>query len=287
MKLDDRLLQDIIELQGENEISAAIELSAIIKPQDAESESHRFSTKGLPCYYYGKREAETVVVNLNPGVKAEVCDEKWSEVSEDRKRLPIDHFIELYHQDQREFGKNDANRYDEFDIKLAAFLTAWENSGIGLASNPDWTDKVYCKYAKTEVLSNKLQLELIPYASAKFAIDAKHIDLLFPYVDTLLEEIFSCERRYIIFASAIFESIFKHYNKWDERKGSFKLLEPQTFPLKNRNGKCRVVEISYKGNTHYALIANTFPSQSLCKAFSLMQKYGAECYLEYVNKTTK
>lgn len=287
MKLDTRLCEDLKELLDGKDISAAQQLVKIIKPKEATSRLHRFSTKGLPCYYYGKREAETVVVNLNPGVKAEVCDEKWSEVSEDRKRLPIDNFIGLYHQDQREFGKNDADRYDEFDIKLAAFLTAWENSGIRLASNPDWTDKAYCKYAKTEVLSNKLQLELIPYASAKFAIDTKHIDLLFPYVDTLLEEIFSCDRKYIIFASAIFESIFKLYNKWDERKGSFKLFEPHSFALKNRNGNCRVLEINYNGDTYYALIANTFPSQSLCKAFSLMQKYGAECYLEYVNKTSK
>ena len=56
MKLDDRLFQDIAELQSNNEISAAIELSAIIRHQDAESESHRFSTRGVPHYYYGKRE---------------------------------------------------------------------------------------------------------------------------------------------------------------------------------------------------------------------------------------
>ena len=48
MKLDDRLLQDIIELQGENEISAAIELSAMIRHQDAESESNQFPTRVYP-----------------------------------------------------------------------------------------------------------------------------------------------------------------------------------------------------------------------------------------------
>ena len=86
MKLDDRLLQDIIELQGENEISAAIELSAIIKPQDAESESHRFSTRGVPHYYYGKREKATVVVNLNPGKAAKIADKEF-ENAPDRKSV--------------------------------------------------------------------------------------------------------------------------------------------------------------------------------------------------------
>lgn len=262
------------------EIEAAKSLSQVVKDE--------LSSRGLPCYYYGDRSAKTVVVNLNPGMVANKCDEQWMDKKFDEiKKLPFGEFIKWYHDEQRNFALSPEYKTDPFDVKQAAFLTPWEDNGIGLIENPDWSIQESRDIDARRVLSNKLQLELIPYASAKFAIDTKHINLLFPYVDTLLEEIFSCDRKYIIFASAVFESIFKHYNKWDERKGSFKLLEPHTFPLKNRNGKCRVVEISYKGNTHYALIANTFPSQALGRAYELMQKYGAECYLEYVNKTTK
>ena len=85
----------------------------------------------------------------------------------------------------------------------------------------------------------------------------------------------------MIFASAIFERIFKHYNK--SYPNTFVMSESKKMgtPLKEGGqlrGKCRVVNINYKGKTQKALIAYTFPSQALCRAFDLMQKYGEFCY---------
>ena len=283
MTLDERIYRDIEERLAGKEISAAVNLGAIIKPQV--SAAHHFSTKGLPSYYFGNREAKTVVVNLNPGEAANVCDEKWDVTTQVFGCSTVDSFIASYHQRQREYGihyglkpNGDA---DEFDVKQAAFLTPWENSGIGLDPNPRWTDKTFCLDAKTKVVCNKLQLELIPYASAKFDINTKEFVLLHPYIDTLLDEIFTKERKYVIFASAIFEKIFKQYNKCCPN--TFLLCETKTMgtPLKEGGqlrGKCRVVNINYKGKTQKALIAYTFPSQALCRAFDLMQKYGEFCY---------
>lgn len=288
MILDDRLLRDITELQSNNEISAAIEISAIIKPQDAESESHQFSTKGVPHYYYGKREKNTVVVNLNPGKAAEISDKEFEDAPEEYKTQPIELFIENYHNAQRNYALKTENA-DSFDVKQAAFLTPWEDNGIDLPQNPNWDDKETRNVAAEKVISNKLQLELVPYASAKFDFSSRNVNLLFPYVDMILDEIFAQERKYIIFASSKFEFIFKHYNK----------VNPETFDLSNRteqsdaplkdggslHGQCKVIFINYNGETRPALIAHTFPSQALGRAYELMQKYGEFCYNEYISKT--
>ena len=283
MTLDERIYRDIDERLAGKEISAAVNLGVIIKPQA--SVAHNFSTKGLPSYYFGNRGAKTVVVNLNPGEAANICDEKWDATTQVFGCSTIDSFIVNYHQRQREYGihyglklNGDA---DEFDVKQAAFLTPWEGSDIGLDKNPRWNDKYFCLDAKTKVICNKLQLELIPYASAKFDINTKEFVLLRPYIDTLLDEIFSKEREYVIFASAIFEKIFKYYNKCCPNTFLLSGTKTMGTPLKEGGrlrGKCRVVNINYKGKTQKALIAYTFPSQALCRAFDLMQKYGEFCH---------
>lgn len=289
MKLDDRLLQDIIELQGENEISAAIELSAIIKPQDAESESHRFSTRGVPHYYYGKREKATVVVNLNPGKAAKIADKEFENAPEEYKRQPTDLFIENYHKEQRTYALK-AEIADSFDVKQAAFLTPWEDNGIDLPRNPDWNDKETRNIAAKRVIDNKLQLELVPYASAKFDFSSRCVELLFPYVDMILDEIFAQERKYIIFQSAKFEEIFKDYNKAHPDTFTLLPLAKTDAPLKadgKFGGRCRVVKINYNGKTCNALIAHTFPNQGLSRAYDLMQKYGKFCFDEYIKEILK
>ena len=290
MKLDDRLFQDIAELQSNNEISAAIELSAIIKPQDAESESHRFSTRGVPHYYYGKREKATVVVNLNPGKAAKIADKEFENAPEEYKRQPIDLFIENYHKEQRTYALKTENA-DSFDVKQAAFLTPWEDNGIDLPQNPDWDDKKTRTVAAKRVIDNKLQLELVPYASAKFDFSSRCVELLFPYVDTILDEIFAQERKYIIFASSKFEHIFKHYNKVHPNTFDFsRPIKQSDSPLKEGGllyGQCRVIFINYNGETRPALIAHTFPSQALGRAYKLMQKYGKFCFDEYIKTILK
>lgn len=297
MTLDERLHNDIEELKNKKEISAAVKLAEIIKPKDAKSDSHRFSTRGVPHYYYGKRDKDTstVVVNLNPGKAAKLSDEEF-EIKYYTKltKQPIDLFIEDYHKAQGTYETKDGNAADSFDVKQAAFLTPWKDSGIGLPSNPDWDDSQTRNTAAQIVVSNKLQLELVPYASAKFDFRSSKVNLLFPYVDTILDEIFAQKRTYIIFASRKFEYIFKRYNmecknifefpKYDKTEPK---TEPENRPLKDGGtlkGKCKVIYINYNGERRKALIAHTFPSQALSRAFKLMQTYGEICYKEWCNK---
>ena len=176
-------------------------------------------------------------------------------------------------------------------MKQAAFLTAWIDNGIDLPQNPDWNDKETRNIAAKRVIDNKLQLELVPYASAKFDFSSRCVELLSPYVDMILDESFAQERKYIIFASSKFEHIFKHYNK--VHPNTFDLsnhIQQSNAPLKESGslyGQCKVIFINHNGKTRPALIAHTFPSQALGRAYELMQKYGKFCLDEYIKAILK
>ena len=227
-------------------------------------------------------------LHLNPGISVNKSEGDWKKEKKSisKPSIDIEKFIISYHQRQRNFANSESYHTDSFDVKQAAFLTPWEDNEIQLPVNPDWENESTRDIAARNVISNKLQLELVPYASASFEINPSgDIKLLFPYIDTLLDEIFSKERKYIIFASSKFEKIFRLYNK--ECKEIFDLSNPvsQTEePLKeggSLHGQCKVIHIKHNGETRKALIAHTFPSQAIGRAYSLMQKYGEFCYSEY------
>lgn len=300
MTLDQRINSEISELIVTGEIAAAKNLCSVIK---SDSDSPSLSFQGLPSYYFGYRGAETVMVNLNPGESVDKNVRRWKGNSEPQKPLnrkllsespsteEIGGFICKYHDFQEKFAEY-GYKTDSFDVKQAAFLTQWEKNGIeGLPKNSNWNDTTIQGKAARSVVSNKLQLELLPYASAKFDINRKgDIKLLFPYIETLLDEIFAKKRTYVVFASSKFEYIFKKYNKISgtETFALGKLYNPEP-SLKEihdgSNGKlhirCRVVWINYKGKTQPALIAHTFPSQGLGRAYDLMQTYGRLCYEQW------
>lgn len=280
LTLDQKIQKDLEDLLFNHEISKAVELNRnnVIKEQ--------ISTKGLPGFFAGNRKAKTVLVMLNPGCDAIFADHKYPC---DICKLKIDDkhglttFVKDYIDASTNFGKIDHWRYDAFDIKQAQFLYPWKDSGItfptGFPSDPNtFLD------AKEAVLTQKLQLELVPYCSRTFA--SNKIDPLIPYVETLFDEIASCNRKYVIFCSTIFERLFKAYEK--KYKGSILGLSgnPTQGVLKRVNGTytknkyyCRKITITYNGKPLPAMIANSFPMQGLNG--DLMRQYGKFCYDNY------
>jgi hypothetical protein len=137
--------------------------------------------------------------------------------------------------------------------------------------------------AKAAVLNNKQQLELIPYASRKFdKFNSGMINRVFPYVDLLLEEIFSADRKYVIFCSAIFEEVFKAYNvhnKQQNRNINVKSIHYNTqLPGLSKKVSCCILDINYYGQNKKAVIANTFPRRDITYAYDAMAAYGEFCY---------
>ena len=136
---------------------------------------------------------------LNPGCDAIIADHNYPS---DICKLKIDDkhglitFINSYNDARTNFGQIDYWRYDAFDIKQAQFLYPWKDSEITFPKYFPSDQSTYLD-AKEAVLMQKLQLELVPYCSRTFAINK--INPLISYVETLFDEIASCNRKYVIF----------------------------------------------------------------------------------------
>ena len=271
-----------------------------------------FATRALPVYTGGKRGAKTVMVMLNPGKG--VKDSNKDLLIELKKRsmftmlsklccgvnsgnANLDEDIENYHYFNTNYGDWDCNRHDIFDLKQAFFLRDWpKNSKVGVDENnlnyiiknkDEKEEKNTVQKLKLEekrkVLMNKQQLELIPYASRQFnKFNSNKIVHVFPYVDTLLEEIFSVDRKYVIFCSAIFEEVFKAYNEYNKQNGRNinvnSAYHETLLPGLSKKVSCCILNIDYYGQNKKAVIANTFPRRDITYAYDKMAAYGKFCH---------
>ena len=281
MTLDKRITNDLTELYNNGalngSISEATGLKSVIKGG--------VSTKGLPGHFAGNRFASTVFVTLNPGqdvaaadknLRCEICKFNIDTSSPEK-------FISSYKDSRTDFGNR--TKGSAFDVKQARFLQAWEDSGIEFPKDFPAERKSYPE-AKKNVLLQKLQLELVPYCSKKFVVDQKAIAKLLPFIETLLTEIFSAERKYVIFAGNIFEDLFKLYNNEVNANYSIAFLHSNSRVITFKSSytiqsHCFVCKITRKAdsNTIKTLIANTFPHSRLVG--DKMSIYGKLCFDEF------
>ena len=96
----------------------------------------------------------------------------------------------------------------------------------------------------------------------------------------------------MIFCSAFYDNLFKQYNKWEERKWEIEDVDKKKFTDKvfdQKNGNkarlayCTPIIIHQidNGMTQPAIIAHTFPNQSLPNAYEKMEEYGRFCFDEW------
>jgi hypothetical protein len=285
MTLDERIQKDLLELYngGDNqgEIQDAVALNGLIQAKPGQTS---FATRALPGYYAGDRKAKTVLVMLNPGMDVDKANDNLKcDICKRSMKNAAD--IENYHKWCVEYGHIDRSRLDNFDLKQAFFLHNWKDTGISLPENlcaSPKSGKQTLLDAKEAVLTKKLQMDLIPYASSSFStLNNNLLSLTVPFVETLFDEIFSQDRNYVVFCSKKFEAVFKEYNKVHQGAIDFVATESQIIPGSKINGSCSIVLIHHQNKTVKALIANTFPNQALPNAYHLMEKYGDFCYQQY------
>lgn len=268
------------------------------------------STHGLPGFFAGKRDADTVMLMLNPGQDVALANNpmityerimRGKKIGKGININSLDDFISTYRESSIYYGEIDEDRADNFDLKQAAFLKHWEKCGVDFAGflDDDYKklgtskedvakkDKIN-KEAKRNVLMQKLSMDLIPYASRKFeGVNSKQMQLLFPYLETLFHEIFRTKRKYVIFCSAFYNKLFKQYNKWENNKWEIKELVDEPIPsdevFENRSAFCTPITIRQidNGEQQNAIIAHTFPNQSLPNAYERMEEYGRFCFDEW------
>jgi len=285
MTLDERIQKDLAELYngGDNqgEIQEALALNGLIQAKPWQTS---FATKALPGYYAGDRKAKTVMVMLNPGMDVDKANENLKcDICKRSMKNAGD--IAAFHKWCENYGHIDRCRLDNFDLKQAFFLHKWPKTDITFPANlctNSKSNKQILLDAKEAVLTQKLQLELIPYASSSFSrFDKNKIDLVFPFVDTLFDEIFSHDRNYVIFCSRKFEHVLKKYDKKHKGTICFKGTYSQQIKSSKITGSCTKIQIHYNNKSLDAMIANTFPHQALPNAYDLMEEYGTFCYKHY------
>lgn len=273
--LDNRIREDLRCLFDNREMDRAVNLRKNLE--------QKFSTKGEPSHFYGDRNARTVMVMLNPGCEPGDNDKNFGKISRNWNRRSLNGFIADY-MDHRANGAGrcpECCRADSFDVKQAAFLKSWADCGVDIPKN--FESKENKLLAKRNVLLQKLQLELVPFASRKFTPKVKEYKFLHPYLLDCLDEIFSKKRKYVVFCGNIFYGLLKSLQEAGELDVCFsdKVTKDLTDKIKcNYTVAC----IKYNGKSHKVLIAHTFPHQGLSKAYARMEKYGRFCYRQFLKK---
>ena len=238
---------EFVEKYKKFKLSGAEELSELFNAKTEEEEV--ISTHGLPGFFAGNRDADTVMLMLNPGQDVALANnpmttyeriERGKKIEKGIDINSLEAFISTYKEDSINYGDIDKDRADNFDLKQAAFLKHWDDCGVDFAGflDDDYKEKgkddkeKINKEAKRNVLMQKLSMDLIPYASRKFeGINSNKMELLFPYLETLFHEIFKKERKYVIFCSAFYVNLFKQYNKWENRKRKWEIKECVDEPI--------------------------------------------------------
>jgi hypothetical protein len=188
-----------------------------------------------------------------------------------------------YHQ---RYGEIDFERIDNFDLKQAAFLYHFENTGIEIPET-FWEDKEKKKIAKRNVLLQKLQLELIPYQSRTFSklFDSKNrakknYSLIRNDIVRLFEQITSYQREHILFGSKQFLHIFNAINEINEPLIKINVGKISEIKIGKLNLRMNNVKINFNDKVFNAKIIHSFASQALPNAFEKMSEYGKFCYKE-------
>ena len=273
-KLDDRIREDLGCLYGNKKIKRAVDLGKEL--------SFEVSTKGEPAHFFGKRSASTVVVMLNPGCIAENADKKFAEISKGWNRKSLKGFVESYidHKTNGAGRCPECCRPDAFDVKQAAFLKPWTGCGIEFPKNFETNENKLL--AKKNVLLQKLQLELVPFASQTTKFQKDDYDLLLPYLEDCLDEIFAKKRKYVILCGSVFEHLLKKSKEKGTIGADFSNKKKKDLKSKKLSKgitvHCMVAEICYNGKKQRVLVAHTFASRALPNAYGLMEKYGKFCF---------
>lgn len=291
MTLDDRIDKDMTELcSGCGEISDAKVLFAIMREDRIRRDDNMFcfSTKGNPLHYVGNREAKTVLVMLNPGGDWENGDcEGIKERKVLRQQTP-EELICFQHKRLSSFGEKVSKNSGAFDLKQAAFLKYWPESGVEI--HPDFPgtkdDSIKVSVVKS-VLFDKLQLELIPYCSRRFDTgffrnngDMSRLEHVFPFLETVFLEIGRCRRKYVVFCSDVFDTLLVAISRKRQPCLSSRIEFGEEVKVKHdrKSWRCRVIWIQFKSHIQKALIAHTFPSYSFSGGGRNMVEYGKFCF---------
>jgi len=135
---------EFVEKYKKFKLSGAVELSDLFKTKkEPEVKTEEvISTHGLPGFFAGDRDADTVMLMLNPGQDVALANnpmityekiERGNKIGKGININSLKDFISTYKESSIYYGKIDEDRADNFDLKQAAFLKHWNDCGVDLA----------------------------------------------------------------------------------------------------------------------------------------------------------
>ncbi len=278
--INEYIREDLLSLYEKNKIEKAESLNTALGKK-------AFCENMNPMYFTGNLNAKTVLIMLNPG--AENLEYSF-EQNDKLIYKTFDEYFNTYLDKMKNYGKYDFDRMDNFDLKQAAFLYHYKDSGIEIPQN-FWINAELKKEAKKSVLLNKLQMELIPYPSRTFSglFDSaskaqKNIHLVEENIERLFNVVFETERRYVIFCSKQFYHIFNALTTVNSQKWKIKNDAVYRKQIGKLNLAYNNVIIEFKNRTIKAGIAHSFASQALPNAIEKMAEYGKFCFDTFLTK---
>jgi len=276
--MKNNIVVDLESLYNENFVKEARLLNLNLK-------GNYFHDNMEPMYFNGKQAAKTVLIMLNPG-NSDNPNNPYNFNSKKQDCKSLEDYYEKYLNELINFGQNDFERLDNFDLKQAAFLHDFKNLDFEIP-NEFWNTIEQKKIAKRNVLMDKLQLEFIPYPSRNFKglldnrkLAIQNIVHLKKYIIRVLDTIIEHPRDNVVFCSKQFYNLFSVCQELEEFNGKIELGAINEF--KDIEGSLTLrfsrVVLKHKNTTINAGIAHSFASQALPNAYKKMMRYGAFCY---------
>lgn len=296
------LYKDYSDLLSVGQIKRAAQLSKDIF--EFTGKLFYLSHTGEPHYPTRNFDAKTVFVHLNPGSGAGNFSSMEDYLSRKCHKyclfetygVPIDASLDQVIEGYiNKWEKYAYNRYvvekkkDNFDYKQACFLLHWEDSGIEL-KNGNLKDDEIQRVNTVNIINQKLQLELFPYASNKIdtslvgKIFKKKPELFLPYIERLFDFICLHPRKYVLFGSSLFANLFETYDKNINKIIEFKGNKQVYTDITTNNLGFSFYCINWKGKSFNVGIAHSFPRQDLPNAYDKMADYGRKCAEFYLSQ---
>ncbi len=236
----------------------------------ARQTGENFCPYTMPMFFTGNLDADFVLVHLNPKGPSKCTP------AEDFKKFS--NFEEYLHW-HASFGYvnyiMNKRHKSPFDAKQIRFINPFdvipfEDEG---EDSKQGEDSVRSRNLQ-RVMDEKLQLELIPYASPSFNTNLFKPEHIEPHIERILFTISRRHRKYTLFCGKIFEILFAKSTKYTSA-----ILPSHTFHLTKNNGlptkntaSFTPVTLKYQDIEIRAGIANSFAQQGIP-----MQEYGKQC----------
>ena len=215
----------------------------------------------FPMYFTGDFESKLVLVHLNPKLSDRLSEVTYPD-------------FDSYFDAHRRFGYHhwelDPKYKSAFDHKQVRFLRPFNVIDFV----PD-TVSGHARMNPMRALDNKLQLELIPYASSTFSDRDFTSETLAPHFERVLGVIAAFPRDYVIFCGVVFDRLLS-LGDLVVARDDHRFHLPTAKGISVSEYRFSNVTFRYRGSAIQAGIAQSFATQGLP-----MPAYGAKCHEPY------